>query len=74
MANPIKDVVERAGGTTAVATMLGVPITTVHAWTVKGKVPKWRTADLAQIAAAADALDRLTPARAEPAPVAREAA
>ena len=42
MDNPVKAKIRQAGGQTAVSRALGVPVTTVHAWGVSGKVPPWR--------------------------------
>ena len=38
----IKTFIEELGGATAVGRELGIPMTTVAAWTRRDKVPHWR--------------------------------
>lgn len=44
-------VIDGLGGTTAVAKMIGAPVTTVHAWRKNG-IPPWRLEQLKVRAAA----------------------
>lgn len=56
------DLIERLGGTSAVARRLSEPVSTVQSWKTKNRIPRWR---LAQVQALQNA-----PAEAasEPAP------
>lgn len=39
---------KQAGGVTRLARMIGAPVTTVHKWKIKGKVPEWRWPQIEQ--------------------------
>ena len=46
----VQDFIKELGGTAHVARALGVPLTTVAAWTQRNSVPEWRLEKLAVLA------------------------
>ena len=46
----VPDIIERLGGSTAIANDTGIPLTTVHTWKRKGYVPAWRIPTLVDLA------------------------
>ena len=46
----VAGLIDALGGTSIVARALGEPVTTVHAWKVKGRLPRWRRPALLELA------------------------
>lgn len=46
--NAVDAMFRESGGVTKLARMLGVPVTTVHQWKTKGRVPEWRWPQIEQ--------------------------
>jgi hypothetical protein len=46
------DIIDRFGGTTALARLLDAKISTVHSWRVTNSIPEWRQEKILQIAVA----------------------
>lgn len=42
----IQQVFDAIGGTSALARFSGVPVTTVHSWLRRGKIPSWRQSQI----------------------------
>jgi hypothetical protein len=46
------DIIDRFGGTSAVAQLLDAPVSTVHSWRIKNSIPEWRQEKILQLAVA----------------------
>jgi hypothetical protein len=46
----VKQFIDTLGGTVKVADALQLPVSTVSGWNVSNSVPKWRRADLSELA------------------------
>jgi hypothetical protein len=44
------DIVDRFGGTSALAKLLDAKVSTVHSWRVTNSIPEWRQEKILQIA------------------------
>ena len=53
MSATVDSVIDRVGGTGAVAAGLGVPLSTVSTWRARGSIPASRWADIVRFAAGA---------------------
>lgn len=45
----VRQFIQSLGGSTNVATLIGVPMTTVHSWVRKNSIPQWRRPQLAKL-------------------------
>lgn len=50
IANPIDEFIRDLGGPSAIAKELGLRVSTVNAWQITGRVPKWHIGAVAVIA------------------------
>lgn len=48
----IRSLIDAAGGQHKAARLIGVPVTTIHAWVKKNRVPAWRDDKIAELRAA----------------------
>jgi len=44
------DIIDKFGGTSALAQLLDCPISTVHSWKAENRIPEWRQDKILQIA------------------------
>ena len=45
----IRSLIEAAGGQHKASRLIDVPVTTIHAWVKKNRVPSWRTQKIVEL-------------------------